>query len=243
MELNIKLVGLLALGLTAGLGCNRPGSAYQPKPQPKVEVAATREGVNQNLLPLEEGNQWTYDLEITSLVKGRVQKAMPQEQTMRVTKVDKSPDAVRATIEITVGGKLVDRQTWLANSKGLYQTSVGLKSAPFEPIQPMVLFPVQTGKTFNWSGKGPLPGSQSGYSTQRNEIQGPQEVDTENGRVGALTIANSGDFTTARGKGKMQGTVWIAPGIGMVRTYLDVSQAGEAGHVMLKLKSHSLKSS
>lgn len=240
----MKMKSLGWLIVVAGFalaGCGRGGSTYQPKPPAKVDAFVVKEGVDQNLVPFQEGNQWTYTAKVSGS-NGKVQRtATPVDQTYKITKVEKTPDGVRATFEVTSGGKVTDNQVWLANEKGLYQISVGLVPKAFTTPQPIVLFPVKTGTTFTWEGSGLLPNGQSGKNTVVNTILGPQEVDTATGRVNAIAIEGKTTYNAEAGQAKSASTIWLAPGIGIARYTQDSVSGTTVVHLLLELKSHSLK--
>ncbi len=220
------------------VGCKpSAGSAYQPKPQPKLEMASVKEGADQNLVPFVVGNQWTYELQQARITKRGRESADPITQTMKVTDVQRGADGTKASIDVLQDGKVVDHQVWLANAKGLYQLSVG--SVPFDPPQPVVLFPISSNQSFKWSGTGIVGAGKSGRSDAVSKVDGQQTVDTGTGSLMALAVTSSTSIPGS--KTRLQGTVWLAPGIGIARLLQDSSTTDMVGHIVLKLKGHSLK--
>jgi len=240
MKKNLGWV-LITVGF-ALTGCGRGGSTYQPKPPAKVDANQAKEGADQNFVPFQEGNQWTYTAKLTQVVGKRQQTSAPIEQTFKIVKVERTPTGVRATFDVTINGKLSDHQVWLANDKGIYQVSIGLVPKDFSTPQPIILFPADTNKTFKWQGTGPLPNGQSGLNTVDSKILGPQEVDTDAGRVKAIAIYSKTSFATPKGAaGNATSTIWLAPGIGIARYTQDAVSGTSAARLLLELKSHSLK--
>ena len=223
-------------------GCGHGGSTYQPKPPAKVDAFVVTEGADQNLVPFQEGNQWTYTAKVTAS-NGKVQRAAaPIENTYKITKVEKTPEGVRASFEITTAGKVTDTQVWLANDKGLYQISVGVPPKAFTTPQPIIVFPAKSGTTFNWEGSGLLPNGKTGKNVVESKILGPQEVDTAAGRVNAIAIEGKTTYSDAGGvSAKATSTIWLAPGIGIARYSQDSVSGNTVVHLLLELKSHSLK--
>lgn len=230
-------IPILALMGVAGCG-KGGGSAYQPKPVPKVEAIAPKEGIDQNLIPLDEGNQWTYTEQVVRVMGTQRQQASV-EQIFRVTKSTRTPEGVKATIELSANGKLTDRQVWLANDKGLYMLSQGLNDKPFTPPQPVILYPVEAGKSFKWQGSSIGPDGKTSTSTIESNILGNQEVDTETSHVSAIAIESKISFD--KKDQSESSTMWVQPGTGIVRLVQQVVAGKVGGQITLKLKSYSLK--
>lgn len=232
-------------------GCNRSGSAYQPTPPKKTEMIAVKEGPDQNLVPLKEGNQWTFSGQMAASVGGKSQSFPGIEQTFKIAKVETTARGTEATIEITVNGKVNSRQVWLANDKGLFQVSatpaLASADAPVPDLkalstpQPIIEFPASMGKKFTWSGTGPMPNSQIGTNTVESTILGPQDVDTDEGTMTAIAVDSETTFTAGKDQGKSKSTIWLAPGIGIARYTQEALSGTTRTKLVLKLKSHSLK--
>ena len=232
----MRILWPCAVLATAGCG-HGGGSAYQPKPVPKVEAVAVKEGIEQNLLPLDEGNQWTYTVSVTAIAGGR-RLGGEKEQTFKVAKVEPQGDGKKATFELWLDGKLSDRQVWLVNSKGIFQVATGLDLKPFTSPQPVIFFPVTPGATFDWNGNTP-----QGASVVKSKVLGPQEVDTDSGRVSAIAVSSNSQITTSKGKGSSSSTIWLCPGTGIVRFVQQETSGSRVGQIVMRLKSHSLKKS
>ncbi len=239
MKKTLALV-VVAVGLVV-VGCNKGGSAYQPKPPAKVDEFRPIEGPDQNLVPFQEGNQWTYTAKLTQTNGRQQQSSAPLEQTFKITKVEKTPAGTEATFEVTLNGKVSDHQVWLANDKGIFQVSIGLIPKAFSTPQPIIVFPADPNKTFKWDGTGPMPNGQSGKNSIESKIFGLQEVDTEAGRVKAIAVNSSTTFATPKGSGKADSTIWLAPGIGIARYTQQATSGNASAKLLLELKSHSLK--
>lgn len=244
---NRQTVGALGVALSTGLlaGCTSGGGSYVPKPVTSVTSIAPREGVDQNYIPIAEGNQWTFTAETIREINKRQSHPPDQEVIYKITKVEKVPEGQQVTWDIKVGGQPSDRQVWIVSDKGIYQSEVGLKKAKkFTTPQPLILFPVADHQTFEWRGSGLLPDGTLGSNVVKTQIIGMQEADTEMGRVHALAISSDLDYATRDGRGSGNSTIWLAPGMGIVRIKQTVGQES-INHVRviesvtLRLKSHS----
>ncbi|MBI1756267.1 MAG: hypothetical protein HYR64_04070 [Fimbriimonas ginsengisoli] len=231
-------LGVLSLALA---GCRAPQTAYQPTASPKVAEVAAREGLDQDLFPLTEGNEWKFTLEASRMTNGRVGRSASGIVAYRVTQVEKTPEEVRATVEISLNDLLTDRQVWLVNSKGLWQVSSGLKPNEFDPPQPIIPFPVREGAKFWWKGLAPFPNGKEGEVKLHGWILGRQEVDSAAGRYSAYAVQIDTSYDQGTDPVKTSATFWFAPGVGMVRLQERFASKTVLALQLLKLKSRSLK--
>lgn len=216
-RLNCAVLMAVAFGVA---GCGSKGSDYQPKPVKKIEPATLKPGEEHLVMPFVEGNQWTYDFE--------AQAVSPQGQrtnrrgtivySVASVKPNAAGDGKIATIHVkSEGGTEVgDVQVWEVNKKGLFQKSITKNNVPFEPMLPAIVFPAETGKTFNWSGNGFMGQGRTGKSTNKNTILGPQEVDTGEGRMSAIAVESETTYADPK-QGRARSMVFFTPGIGIVR--------------------------
>jgi hypothetical protein len=224
------------MAVCAVAGCGRGGGGYQAKQVETIEPARVGSDIG-TLFPMAEGNQWTYTIE-TQIRRAGQEGSGSDEVTLRVAKSEQTSEGVRATIEVVRSGEVVEKQVWLSNDTGIYQIAAG-KEIPFTSPQPVVVAPVEPGQTFSWKGSGLLPGGQTGGSTIENIVRGPQEVDTDLGRMSGIAVESR--FTATDGSGAGTSMIWFAPGVGIVR-FKQQAQFGNDAHVqLLRLKSHSLK--
>lgn len=225
-----------ALTALALAGCKGGDGDYTPTPPPKVEAATVKPGSEETLLPLAEGNQWTYTIETLARNKQR-QQAEKQEMTMKVTKVEVTPEGKKAVIEIWSGDTVQDRHIWLVGPKGIFQLATGVKKVEtFDPPQPIVLFPLDQNKTFKWKG---------GSGKVKRELTGKvlpaQEVDTDEKRLSAIPIETDGTNTDGKIVQKAKNKIWLSPGIGIVLFRESTLSSTLATEQLIKLKSHTLK--
>lgn len=225
-------------------GCKHgPNDPYVPQPAKAIPPAAVTPGNEASLFPLDKGNQWTYAVSITRMVKGQQQAPLRRDWTCKVTSSEKTADGTRAVMDILQDDKLQDRQHWLVTSKGIYQTASGNPSIDYKPMMPVVVFPVKDGATFSWSGSGPSGLGVNGPHTSSSKIHGSEEVDTEMGTVSAIPIESDTRVKVGKDDGQSVSTVWLAPGTGIVRLRQE-ALAGDTGYVLvMSLKSKSLMKS
>jgi len=234
-----RIVSIGAAAAIVVAGCGQSGE-YKPTPVKSVQPAVVARGEERVLFPLQIGNQWVYTVEDQQR-KGTQAASRTAEVVFRVTNTENVGDGVKATIQVTLDNKVQEVQSWLVDSTGIYQLAGGKAGTPYEPKQPAILFPVDTGRTFRWTGKGLMPDGGTGSGTLDNKILGPQEVDTEMGRMSAFCVETSGTFQSPRGQGKMRSMVWWAPKVGLVRWRMEMT-VGDFGAVQtLRLKSYTLK--
>ncbi len=223
---------LLVIGCSGG----GSGSGYVPTPTPAIEPAAVAAGQEQSLFPFKEGNSWTYTIK-TVIRAGTTVNQGTQEATFKVAKTEVKDGNTRATLEMSINGKVMDRQIWLSNSKGIYQISIGTTpTRTFSTPIPSISFPVTAGRKFSWSGSDGK--SQMAYS---NVIVGPQEVDTEEKRLSAIAVDTKGTSINGKVTEKTDRTIWFAPGVGMVRVRESTVSSKGASELQLSLKSHTVK--
>lgn len=235
----MKLSNCLTLSpLIILVGCAGSKSAdnYVPTPSPKIEPAKVAPGQEQTLFPFKVGNSWTYTIKTAIRIGDRATQGT-QEATFKVTKVDVVNGETRATLDMSVGGKVRDRQVWTSNSKGIYQISLGMTPVrKFSTPIPSIVFPVEPGKKFAWAGT-----DGKAKMAYNNEIVGPQEVDTEEKRLSAIAVDSKGTSTVGNVTEKTDRTIWFAPGIGMVRIREFSSSSKGSTDFQLVLKSSSIK--
>lgn len=236
--IQITLIGFAALGIV-GCGSSEP-AAKGPAAGPKIQPATVAPGQEASLFPLAEGNQWVYQVDST-LQAAQGQKSASQEATFRIAKVQDSGGAKVATMEVYTNGKKTESSEWSVNSGGIYQNTAGTPPVKFSPPQLVVKFPVVAGESFQWSGTGKLNSGSTGASTVRSKVLGPQEVDTPMGRLSAFAISSESKWTDKKLEYSMNGTIWWAPNIGIVRYVQAVGNKNGISTIVLRLKSRSLK--
>lgn len=227
-----NLIGILVCGsLILVAGCNKSETTAAVSAEPAVAPLDTSPGYEQRIMPFKVGNRWVYALETMRIRGGRRAEAAT-DVTYEVVKVDGS----NATIEVTnKDKKVVDRQVWRLNDKGLYQVSVSTNNVAYDPPQPVAMFPIQSNKTFNWSGRGVLPTGERGSMSSEATVREPMEVDTPAGRFNSIPIETT--FKLSGGAvGNGDSVTFFTPGIGIVRFRQTIKTDVETGNLTLKLK-------
>lgn len=233
--------GALAALVLAGCG-SKGGGGYEAQSVKQVPPAKLAPGQEATIFPWKVGNQWTYTLEgFRQNAQGAQAQDPAIEITYRVVSVEPSGNGEKAVFEVTRDGEVVDKQVWMRNDKGLFQLSVGLNNQPFEPMQPALLFPLDTGSTFKWAGKGIIPGGTVGTSKSESKVTGPQEVDTEMGRMSGIAVETQSEWTSGNLRGLTNSISWWTPGTGIVRFKQTAIANQIAITQLLKLKSATLK--
>ncbi|HXH62500.1 MAG TPA: hypothetical protein VNI20_14235 [Fimbriimonadaceae bacterium] len=210
------------------LGCGR-GSRYTAQKAKKITPVQFHAGDEAKLLPLKVGNQWVY-----TLIVGQQQT----EVTLRVSNVTRTGGRTNATIESTVRGSKTEESEWVIDSNGIFQ-SAARKDARYDPPQPIVPFPVEMDREKTVTTVGPLTSGGTGKQSVTVEYLGPQEVDTDMGRMSALAMKSTTTWTADGNSDSMHSIAWWVPGIGFVRQRQEITTARGTGVVLMKLKSYS----
>lgn len=212
IQWNSRTAGvILALGsLSASLslaGCGNRSSGYVPQKQeekPPVDIASVDRA---SLLPLKEGNEWTYEVTMAARFPDGTRSRPKEEVTLRVVRVETSNGETRAELEVvrnttptgnvTIEGEAPtrDRTGWMINSKGIYQTASGANLTTFNPPLPVLLFDVAPMQTQDFEGTGPRPNGTNGFFIGTYRTLGPQLVDTLSETVQAYGAESTIYFT------------------------------------------------
>lgn len=236
----MKLSWLLLPTALVAIGCGSDGpveAADSVKP-PDLGIAPGNEA---SLMPLKVGNEWTYTYEQSIVLPNQPPKSVALEMNWKVTQSKKTAKGTVSTIEIYENKRLLDRQDWLANDKGLYQVTGSLANVPYDPPQPILVFGGKTGDRVEWKGSGLTPAGGRGKFHATYENAGPEEVDMATERAVALSIRSASEFTEKGTSGRSVSVSWFKPGVGIVR-YHSEAILGRAGtSTTLRLKSSNLK--
>lgn len=225
---------LLIVGCSGGSG----GGGYVPTPTAKITPASVKAGEEATLLPFKVGNTWTYSMKVEQQVGARSAR-QTKDATFRVAKVDQVNGRTQATMELMADGKVMDKQVWYVDSKGIYQVSIGdgpKKNRTFSTPIPAILFPVEIGKKFEWKGT-----DQKSTMAYNSQIRGVEEVDTDMKRLSAYAIETKGTSVSGKVTENTDRTIWFAPGIGMVRISESTKSSKGASAMLLSLKNYTVK--
>lgn len=243
---------LAALSVALLAGCGKGGgSAYKPGQEQEVPAAEIAAGTEQKLLPLTEGATWVYDSESTQAGPQGSQSSR-SEVTFRVAKVKDVDGAQVATINILANGKKVEEVVWRNSKAGIHELGdVRLKSpdekkAPvmYEPPLPLVPFPASSKEPKTITVKGLRPDGSIGAAQYTVANEGVEEVDTDMGRMSALSVRNETKFKVGPLDYQFGRKTWWAPDKGIVRMILSLRVVNENGrqatqNTVLRLKSTS----
>ncbi|HZH98055.1 MAG TPA: hypothetical protein VEX38_03715 [Fimbriimonadaceae bacterium] len=242
----ISLIVLLA-------GCGDKKAVYTPKPVQEAPPAQVKEGEEATLFPFKEGNTWTYRVQVVAGVAGRQLPPDEREVTMKVSKVETTPDGVRAHLDIIQKDEVRDRQVWATNKLGIYQVAIGKDKPVYTaPPQPVILFPIKEDDTFNWKGWGMSALGKPADTEASSKILGPQEVDTLMGSMNAIAVESDSKVKSGTESADVRSTYYWTPKVGLVRYRQemlitippgkDQTEPTEARSVtMMELKSYTVK--
>ncbi len=208
------------------------------KPADPIAPATIKPGEEATLFPMAVGNQWVYDASGVSSTRTGGQQQNQTEVTFKMTKVTDVPGGQEAEFDVMANGNLTNKQKWLLNKEGLYQTATGKKLDPMTPMQPIVKFPIQEGATLEpWTGTGPFGDETTAKMSSTAKSMGPRLVDTEMGQVSAFMFQSTSKIEMKKTKGGTELTLWLKPGVGIVRleqtlVFPDINQT-----MTLRLKS------
>jgi hypothetical protein len=223
MKRTILLLPLALLLVACG-----SGDKYQPKKQPDIKPVVLEPGNEATLMPFKVGNQWVYVAEIG---------AQKQEITFRVTDVRTEGDATIATLSTSSTGTQPRDSEWRIDPTGIYQVSDG-PDRRFDPPQLIFPIPATLYELREMKSTGPTPGGEGAFDLAVKYL-GPQEVDTEMGRMSALAVESVTSWTTPDGPARSIAVTWWVPGVGFVRQRQEIITQAGSGVIVMKLKSHS----
>jgi hypothetical protein len=223
----------LLLLLVFPAGCQVSPGVYTPTPPPKVVPVPTRVTESNEVMPLQLGNEWSFELKVENFDGDKSLGSQTQNVTYRVASVSGN----RAVLLLEQDNKVVDRQEWEKRPYGLYQVSSGIQEAAYHPAQPAAPLPLEVGKTMKWAGTGLMSDGTIAYGREDIEVLAPQSVDTGVGKLSALPVATVTKF----GNTRCENTTWFRPGIGLIRLRQDTISKGKESVVLLTLTNYALK--
>lgn len=219
------------LSSIVGCGGGSKGTAYVPKTPPKVDEATVAPGQEATLLPAAVGNRWRY-------------QTSQGEFFLEIKAMEPCPDGDgnRVTLDQVRNDVVINTQVWDIKKGGIYEYMVGVDEKLINTPELLQLpFPVEKGKTFEWSGKGPSALGKGSDLKVTGTIVGPEEVDTNMGRMSAIRVETHQVATLGDKSGSIDSTVWYAPKLGIVR----IAQTNKFGKAVSKsllvLEQASLK--
>lgn len=242
----MKRVAFLAIIFASILvGCS-PGSGG-PTTGKKEPVVANAAKSASDLLPLTEGNAWTYYIESEIVAPNGQSERSNTTRILKIGKVSKDAKGTRADLLfLDDKQKLLATIRVLSNDKGLYQTGVQAPNRSAQNFSVPLLwapFPYKLDETIKWTGTGPFPGIDGqGQISAGITGRGPAEADTMTGRFKCERIESVQMFSTNKMKFRTEQISWFSPGVGLVRNKEVVAndQGARQSSIML-LKSYTVK--
>lgn len=200
--------------VSALAGCGGKSGTYQAKA--KIEEPKLPEQLTpQNTLPVAIGNQWVYSAEQTITANGR-RSSQKAEIVWKMTEIRDTPSGKRIVLEVKSSGKVVDRQVWQVDGKGLYQVSIGAgKPRAFTPPLPVIEFPATEGKKFSWKGTTTGADNKIANISAEATVQPVRLADTARDPVSAVPVESV--MTYAKDGSTATTTAFFAPKVGLVR--------------------------
>ncbi len=229
MKHSLLILGLASLAILSGCGDSK--STYKPVEAKTIEPASVAAGQEGTLFPMTVGNTWRYDVSMAQLMPNGQTSSQKADFVLEVKKADPTADGsgVRSEIDVSRGEVLQDHQTWRLDKTGIYQEEIGLETKKKFENQPAMVFPIEIGKPFEWSGTAPGPDGKSRPMKTTVECKGIEEVDSMIGTVSAYRVETIQRFKSDPDKktGKTAdiealSVVYWAPKIGLVRQRQEV---------------------
>lgn len=229
----MKHLGYLA-AIVALAGC---------QPTPTKDAAAPKAGEKlvwkpdhaRTLLPVAEGNQWVY---VVSVTQADGTSLPDQVVTYRMSKVE--PTGVDVDALLSASGPPAERFRWSVTEKGIQQSKRAGVSG-YETPMLLIPFPYQPGKTWTYEGLASAPDGKATRLKMSFTATGPEEVDTDKGRVPAFAVEGVGEQTLEGKPVRVEQKSWWVPGQGLARSIRKL--IGSSGVVEQKmwLRTLSLK--
>lgn len=249
MKTSLSLFALAGIASLAFVGCGKGESSYTPKPAATVEQVAVEPGSEKILFPLTVGNRWTFEQTVQASRADGQSANDVREVTFQVKTVNPIEGGVAAEIEIVdTEGRVVDVTVWRVTDTGIYQSSAGVggQRSNFEPPQPIVAFPLEQGKKFEYTGRGPRPIGDVGNFSSIGTNLGQQPVDTAMGPISAYAVEIRTTFNATDPEGqsvevRSESTTWWAPNVGLVRITQVVGGPGGNALSLFRLKDYTLQ--
>ncbi|MFY9233207.1 MAG: hypothetical protein WAO58_01985 [Fimbriimonadaceae bacterium] len=204
-------------------GCGGKSGGYKPpaasnKGEPKLATELTP----QNAFPMAVGNQWVYTVEETAAAANGRTASGKGELVWKIASVKKTATGTQAMVEIIVKKKIVERQAWELNDKGLFQVSMGVTGKNlFEPPLPNLLFPATKDRAFSWKGTSMGDNGKRVNISVKGRIGAPRSVDTAKEPLAAVPVESI--MTYPDPNTKATSTSFFAPNVGMVRYVSEMS--------------------
>jgi hypothetical protein len=213
------IAAAVCAALNAGCGQSAGGnSAYVPKSTKSLTSALLPESQETNYFPMAEGNQWTFESSAQEQLEGQPSQSGNMDVTYRCVKVAPAPKGgVDGTLEVWNNDSLLTKQIWRIDKSGIYQVAIGKKLNYFNTPQPVVLFPIKVGSTFDWKGTINSDTGEPQEMTNTGKVLGEEEADTAMGPNNALAVTSEGKLSSSKGTSTLSSKLWLIPNMGIGR--------------------------
>jgi hypothetical protein len=235
-------IASLLLLAVAGCGGKKNSSAeYVPVKPKEIPPASLAPGEEHKILPAKVGNRWRYNVKRATLITGN-RVNVDEDFYLEIKSVEDTPNGKKLVLETVKKDVTTERQVWELRKDGLYEISMGIdKTFTNNPPLLAVPFPLEKGKTFTYKGTGISIFGEGSNINLEGTIVGPDEVDTDAGRVSAFRVETVKNITKGENTAKEETTVWYAPNIGIVRLKQSVKSKNASSDTTIRLSQASLK--
>lgn len=226
--------------LTAACG---PSELPTAKPETQDGTEATSGTTAFDLLPLAEGNRWTYVKETEQLAANAQPVLTIETRIWHVAEVKDIEGGKQAVIkELDENEKPVGEIVLRVLDDGVYLVSqvVNQKRYTLSPPLPIGLWPNEAGKTIQWNGTGLSDDPNLELQTTITS-KGMMEVDTASGRVKAYRVDVSTRPKGGGGNPAADSSYWFAPGKGVVRNVDKLLVQNVYRKTTMKLKEETIR--
>lgn len=231
------------VGLAALLGACGPSELPTAKPDTAQEAGAAGVRTAHDLLPLAEGNRWTYVMETEQVAASQAPVLSVETRVWHVSDVKEVDGGKQAVIqELNEEEKAVGELVFRVTDDAVYlvSTVAGGKRYNLNPPLPVGLWPNEPGKTLSWSGTGLSDNPNLELQTTIT-AKGLMEVDTAGGRVEAYRVDISTRPKSGGGNPASDSSYWFAPGKGVVRNVDKLLVGNNFRKTTLKLKGETIR--
>lgn len=232
-----------SLALIAFAGACGPSELPTAKPD-APSGTDTAEGTTAfDLLPLAEGNRWTYVRETEQQSLDAPPTLTIENRIWHVAEVKDVGGGKQAVIkELDENEKPVGEIVIRVLDDGVYLVSqvVNEKRYTLNPPLPIGLWPNEAGKTIAWNGTGLSDNPNLELETTIT-AKGMMEVDTASGRVKAYRVDISTRPKGGGGNPAADSSYWFAPGKGVVRNVDKLLVQNVYRKTTMKLKEETIR--
>lgn len=242
-----KIMWSLAAGSSLALAAFGTACGPSELPTAKPDAPSGKEAADGttafDLLPLAEGNRWTY-------VRETEQQSLNEQPTLsianriwHVAEVKDVAGGKQAVIkELDENEKPVGEIVIRVLEDGVYLVSqvVNEKRYTLNPPLPIGLWPNEAGKSITWNGTG-LSDDPSLELETTITAKGMMEVDTASGRVRAYRVDISTRPKGGGGNPAADSSYWFAPGKGVVRNVDKLLVQNVYRKTTMKLKEETIR--